>query len=107
MIAEKQTKSANFLRIIAILKSLRDDSKISIQEYSRAKKNTIRNLPAPIFLLRIDISIIRQCTTYFAPLLHAASHIGSKSRRKKSILLILSVAFLLKMWYTTVEKAEV
>ena len=38
MIAEKQTKSANFLRIIAILKSLRDDGKISIQEYSRAKK---------------------------------------------------------------------
>ena len=33
MIAEKQTKSANFLRIIAILKSLRDDGKISIQEY--------------------------------------------------------------------------
>lgn len=47
MIAEKQTKSANFLRIIAILKSLRDDSKISIREYSRAK-NTIRNLPVPI-----------------------------------------------------------
>ena len=38
MIAEKQTKSANFLRIIAMLKSLRDDGKISIQEYSRAKK---------------------------------------------------------------------
>lgn len=47
MIAEKQTKSANFLRIIAILKSLRDDGKISIQEYSRAK-NTIRNSPVPI-----------------------------------------------------------
>lgn len=38
MIAEKQTKSANFLRIIAILKSLRDDGKINIHEYSRAKK---------------------------------------------------------------------
>ena len=37
MIAEKQTKSANFLRIIAILKSLRDDG-----------KNTIRNSPVPI-----------------------------------------------------------
>ena len=38
MIAEKQTKSANFLRIIAMLKSLRDDGKISIQEYRRKKK---------------------------------------------------------------------
>lgn len=38
MIAEKQTKSVNFLRIIAIPKSLRDDGKISIQEYGRAKK---------------------------------------------------------------------
>ena len=36
MIAEKQTKSANFLRIIAILTSLRDDGKISIQEDRRA-----------------------------------------------------------------------
>ena len=38
MIAEKQTKSANFLRIIAILKSLRDNGKISTKEYGRAKK---------------------------------------------------------------------
>ena len=47
MIAEKQTKSANFLRIIAILKSLRDDGKISIQETAE-RKNTIRNSPVPI-----------------------------------------------------------
>ena len=45
MIAEKQTKSANFLRIIAILKSLRDDGKISIQEYSRAKKYYKKPVP--------------------------------------------------------------
>lgn len=47
--------------------------------------NGIRNLPVPIFLLRIDICIIRQCTTYFAPLLFAASHIESKSSRKNQI----------------------
>ena len=43
MITEKQTKSANFIRIIAILKSLRDNGKISPKEYGRAK-NYYRNL---------------------------------------------------------------
>lgn len=38
MLAEKQTKSANYLRIIAILKSLRDEGKISPKEYGKAKK---------------------------------------------------------------------
>ena len=37
MKAEKQTKSANFIRIIAILRSLRDQGKISPKEYGRAK----------------------------------------------------------------------
>lgn len=43
MKAEKQTKSANFIRIIAILKNLRDNGKISSKEYGRAK-NYYRNL---------------------------------------------------------------
>lgn len=43
MKAEKQTKSANFIRIIAILKSLRDTGKISPKEYGRAK-NYYKNL---------------------------------------------------------------
>lgn len=38
MKAEKQTKSANFIRIIAILKSLRDEGKITPKEYGRATK---------------------------------------------------------------------
>ena len=38
MIAEKQTKSANFLRIVSVLKSLLDGGKITKKEYSRAKK---------------------------------------------------------------------
>lgn len=38
MKAEKQTKSANYIRIIAVLKSLRDNGKISAKEYGRAKK---------------------------------------------------------------------
>ena len=37
MIAEKQTKCANYIRIIAILKKLRDIGKISPKEYGRAK----------------------------------------------------------------------
>ena len=36
MIAEKQTKCANYIRIIAILKNLRDIGKISPKEYGRA-----------------------------------------------------------------------
>lgn len=37
MLAEKQTKSANYIKIVAVLKSLRDMGKISLKEYSRAK----------------------------------------------------------------------
>lgn len=43
MKAEKQTKSANFIRIIAILRCLRDQGKISPKEYGRAK-NYYKNL---------------------------------------------------------------
>ena len=43
MIAEKQTKCANYIRIVAILKNLRDSGKISSKEYGRAK-NYYRNL---------------------------------------------------------------
>lgn len=37
MKAEKKTKCANFLRIVAILKNLRDNGKISPKEYGNAK----------------------------------------------------------------------
>ena len=37
MIAEKQTKCANYIRIISILKNLRDIGKINPKEYGRAK----------------------------------------------------------------------
>ena len=43
MIAEKQTKCANYIRIVAILKNLRDSGKISSKEYGRAK-SYYRNL---------------------------------------------------------------
>lgn len=38
MLAEKQTKSANYLRIISMLKHLLDVGKINKKEYCRAKK---------------------------------------------------------------------
>ncbi len=38
MIAEKQTKSANFLRIVSVLKRLLADGTITKKEYTRAKK---------------------------------------------------------------------
>lgn len=37
MLAENKTKNANYLRVISILKSLRDSGDISWKEYSRAK----------------------------------------------------------------------
>ena len=43
MIVEKQTKCANYIRIVAILKNLRDTGKISPKEYGRSK-NYYRNL---------------------------------------------------------------
>lgn len=38
MVAEKQTKSANYLRIVSMLRHLLDIGKINEQEYGRAKK---------------------------------------------------------------------
>lgn len=38
MLTEKETKSANFLRIVRMLKMLRDNGKITLKEYNRAKK---------------------------------------------------------------------
>lgn len=37
MITENQAKSANFLRIIAVLKELREQQKITEKEYYKAK----------------------------------------------------------------------
>lgn len=37
MLSENQTKSANFLRIVQMLKILREDGAISGEEYRRAK----------------------------------------------------------------------
>ena len=38
MIAEAQAKSANFLRIVSILRRLRNEGTITVKEYDRAKK---------------------------------------------------------------------
>ena len=38
MIAEKRTKNANYLRIVSILKMMRDNQTITVKEYDRAKK---------------------------------------------------------------------
>ena len=48
MIVEKQTKCANYIRIVAILKNLRDTGKISPKEYGRAKTNYRRLTGADI-----------------------------------------------------------
>ena len=38
MLSETQTKSANYLRIIAVLRSLKESGTITEKEYGRAKK---------------------------------------------------------------------
>lgn len=38
MVAEKQTKSANYLRIVSMLRHLLSNGKITDKEYGRAKK---------------------------------------------------------------------
>ena len=38
MISENQTKNANYLRIICILKSMRDSRIITVKEYHKAKQ---------------------------------------------------------------------
>ena len=61
MIAVSQTKSANYLFIVAVLKSMRDGGVITPAEYERAKlpntsepSATTRNSPAPTLSLRIS-----------------------------------------------------
>lgn len=38
MLTETQKKSANYIRIVAALKHLRDSGQITVKEYLRAKK---------------------------------------------------------------------
>lgn len=38
MISQKQLKSSNFVRILFVLKHLRDSGQITVKEYTRAKK---------------------------------------------------------------------
>ena len=38
MLAEKQTKNANYIRIIFMLRTMRDEKVITSKEYDRAKK---------------------------------------------------------------------
>ena len=38
MVSEKQTKCANFLQIVSVLRRLLDTGKINEKEYKRAKK---------------------------------------------------------------------
>ena len=60
MIAEAQTKSANFLRIVSILRRLRNEGTITVKEYDRAKKYYQQLTGADIILAdqRIDISLV-------------------------------------------------
>ncbi|MDD4492858.1 MAG: hypothetical protein PHV32_00670 [Eubacteriales bacterium] len=51
MITEKETKSANLLRIIAVLRQLRDKRTISASEYNRAKQYYIKLTGADIAIV--------------------------------------------------------
>lgn len=50
MIAEYTTKNANFIRIVTILRSLRDNGSITEREYIRAKKYYLKLTGADIVL---------------------------------------------------------
>lgn len=50
MVAENTTKNANFIRIVMILRSLRDNGSISEREYIRAKKYYMKLTGADIVL---------------------------------------------------------
>ena len=52
MLTECQTKSANYLRIIAVLQGLRDTNVISEAEYQKAKQYYKRLTGADIIVLR-------------------------------------------------------
>ena len=57
MLSEVQTKSANYLRIIAVLKALRERGYINDKEYARAKKYYRKLTGADIVIADlIDIS---------------------------------------------------
>ena len=51
MLAENTTKNANFIRIVTILRNLRDNGSISEQEYLRAKKYYMKLTGADIVLV--------------------------------------------------------
>lgn len=50
MVAENTTKNANFIRIVTILRNLRDNGSITEQEYIRAKKYYMKLTGADIVL---------------------------------------------------------
>ena len=50
MVADNTTKNANFIRIVTILRSLRDNGSITEQEYLRAKKYYMKLAGADIVL---------------------------------------------------------
>ena len=50
MVADNTTKNANFIRIVTILRSLRDNGSITEQEYIRAKKYYMKLTGADIVL---------------------------------------------------------
>ena len=50
MVAENTTKNANFIRIVTILRNLRDNGSITEQEYLRAKKYYLKLTGADIVL---------------------------------------------------------
>ena len=50
MVTENTTKNANFIRIVTILRNLRDNGSISKQEYLRAKKYYLKLTGADIVL---------------------------------------------------------
>ena len=51
MVAENTTKNANFIRIVTVLRSLRDNGSISEQESIRAKKYYLKLTGADIVLV--------------------------------------------------------
>ena len=51
MVAENTTKNANFIRIVTILRNLRDNGSIKEQEYIRAKKYYMKLTGADIVLV--------------------------------------------------------
>ena len=50
MVAENTTKSANFIRIVTILRSLRDNGSITEREYISASKYSMKLTGADIVL---------------------------------------------------------